>query len=142
MTLTIGSICFGVLIGYITYRTLILTVARTTVSDLTAVVAAVGGGAVTAVITPQTDSFGWYAIGLLAGFAGYGLLYWRLNGTAEFAKVMGGRPGRPGHPASPASPISPTRPSGPGAPSPSCAAGVPRRPGHRQLTSGGGLKWR
>ncbi|HEV8222565.1 MAG TPA: hypothetical protein VGQ05_20025 [Streptosporangiaceae bacterium] len=109
MTLTIGSICFGVLIGYIAYRTLILTTDKTSVSDLAAVIAAVGGGAVTAVITPQSSNFGWYAIGLLAGFAGYGLLYWRLNGTAEFARVMGGGPGRPGRP---------TRPAGPGAPQP------------------------
>lgn len=106
MTLTIGSICFGLLIGYIAYRTLILTVDKTAISDLTTVIAAVGGGAVTAVITPQTSNFGWYAIGLLTGFAGYGLLYWRLHGTAEFAKVMGGRP------------ETPTRPSGPGAPQP------------------------
>lgn len=106
MTLTIGSICFGVLIGYIAYRTLILTADKTSVSDLTAVIAAVGGGAVTAVIAPQSSNFGWYAIGLLAGFAGYGLLYWRLHGTAEFARVMGGRTGHP------------TRPAGPGAPQP------------------------
>jgi hypothetical protein len=107
MTLTIGSICFGLLIGYIAYRTLILTVDKTAISDLTTVIAAVGGGAVTAVITPQTSNFGWYAIGLLAGFAGYGLLYWRLHGTAEFARVMGG--GRPG---------APIRPEGPSAPRP------------------------
>jgi hypothetical protein len=106
MTLTIGSIAFGLLIGYIAYRTLILTTDRTSISDLTTVIAAVGGGAVTAVITPQSSNFGWYAIGLLAGFAGYGLLYWRLHGTAEFARVMG-------HGPQPSS-----RVSGPGAPQP------------------------
>ena len=112
MTLTIGSICFGVLIGYIAYRTLILTTDKTSVSDLTAVIAAVGGGAVTTVIAPQSAVFGWYAIGLLAGFAGYGLLYWRLHGTAEFARVMGGRTGRP--PARPApAPLSPDPARGP-----------------------------
>jgi bacteriorhodopsin len=89
MVLTIGSVCFGFLVGYITYRTLARTADKTSISDLTAVIGAVGGGAVTAIIRPQTDNFGWYAIGLLAGFIIYGVLYATLNKKAEFAKVMG-----------------------------------------------------
>lgn len=90
MILTIGITCFGMLLGFITYRTLIRTTDQASISDLAAVIGAVGGGAVTALVRPMTDLFGWYAIGLLAGFVAYGVLYCVLNrSTAEFAKVMG-----------------------------------------------------
>jgi bacteriorhodopsin len=88
MVLTIGSLCFGLFVGYITYRTLARTADKTSISDLTAVIGAVGGGAVTTIIRPQTDNFGWYAIGLLAGFIAYAVLYAIINGKTEFAKVM------------------------------------------------------
>lgn len=94
MVLTIGSVCFGLLVGYITYRTLARTADKTSISDLAAVIGAVGGGAVATIVKPQTDNFGWYAIGLLAGFIAYGVLFAAVNGKAEFAKVMG-LPGRP-----------------------------------------------
>lgn len=94
MVLTIGSVCFGLFVGYITYRTLARTADKTSISDLAAVIGAVGGGAVTTIVKPQTDNFGWYAIGLLTGFIAYAALYWKLNGRAEFAKVMG-MPARP-----------------------------------------------
>lgn len=94
MILNIGSVCFGLLVGYITYRTLARTADKTSISDLAAVIGAVGGGAVTTIVRPQTEDFGWYSIGLLAGFIAYGALYAALNGRAEFAKVMG-LPGRP-----------------------------------------------
>lgn len=90
MTLTIGTVCFGLMIGFITYRTLVRTTAQASISDLAAVVAAVGGGAVTAIVRPQTNLFGWYAIGLLVGFVLYGALFaWLNRGTGEYAKVMG-----------------------------------------------------
>lgn len=90
MTLTIGMVCFGVLIGFITYRTLVRTTENASINDLTAVIAAVGGGAVTAIVKPQTSFFGWYAIGLLTGFVVYGALFaWLNRKTGEFAKVMG-----------------------------------------------------
>jgi hypothetical protein len=88
--LTVGMVCFGVLIGFITYRTLARTTDSASISDLATVIGAVGGGAVTAIVRPQTTLFGYYAVGLLAGFIAYGILFWLLNrGTAEFAKVMG-----------------------------------------------------
>lgn len=88
--LTFGIVCFGLLIGFITYRTLARTTDNASISDLATVIGAVGGGAVTAIVRPQTNLFGWYAIGLLVGFIVYGILYWLLNrGTGEFAKVMG-----------------------------------------------------
>jgi hypothetical protein len=90
MTLKFGVLCFGVLIGFITYRTLVRTTDKASISDLAAVIGAVGGGAVTAIVHPQTSLFGWYAFGLLGGFVAYGILFSSLNrGTGEFAKVMG-----------------------------------------------------
>src|SRR5580692_1871876 len=94
MILSIGSVCFGLFVGYITYRTLARTADKTSISDLAAVIGAVGGGAVTTIVKPQTDNFGYYAIGLLAGFIIYAAVYAAVNGKAEFAKVMG-LPGRP-----------------------------------------------
>jgi bacteriorhodopsin len=79
-----------VLLGFITYRTLIRTTDQASISDLATVIGAVGGGAVTTLVHPMTNLFGWYAIGLLAGFIAYAVLYCILNhGTKEFAKVMG-----------------------------------------------------
>jgi tetratricopeptide (TPR) repeat protein len=66
---TAGVFCFGLFVGFITYRTLIRAT-TTAVSDLAAVIAAVGGGAVAAIAKPGTDMFGWYAIALLVGFIG------------------------------------------------------------------------
>ncbi|NUR61402.1 MAG: hypothetical protein HOV87_22480 [Catenulispora sp.] len=86
--LTIGVVCFGLLVGYITYRTLIRSTAQAAINDLATVVGAVGGGAVTAIVDPKSDLFGWYAIGLLAGFIIYGVLY-KFIGDQDFSVVMG-----------------------------------------------------
>ncbi|MET8142142.1 hypothetical protein ABZU32_17685 [Sphaerisporangium sp. NPDC005288] len=88
MVLTIGVVCFGVLVGFITCRTLIRATASASISDLATVVGAVGGGAVTVIAEPGTDLFGWYAIALLAGFVGYGALYALTRGAGNFAVVM------------------------------------------------------
>ena len=85
---TVGVACFGLLVGFITYRTLIRA-ASTAVSDLASVIAAVGGGAITAIAKPGSDLFGWYAIALLVGFIVYGILFAVTNGAGAFAKVMG-----------------------------------------------------
>jgi NhaP-type Na+/H+ or K+/H+ antiporter len=65
----IGAICFGLVIGWITYRTLRRSDAAA-VSDIATVIGAVGGGAVLGIFK-LGDSFGWYAIGLAVGFFGY-----------------------------------------------------------------------
>ena len=93
--LSIGAICFGLVVGYITYRTLVR--ARSGgVSDLAAVVAAIGGGTVTAVFNPKTsDTFGWYSIGLALGLGLYGALYWLVNGRKKFGEIMGDEKLRP-----------------------------------------------
>lgn len=88
LVVSVGATCFGVVTGYITYRTL----ARTTsphVSDIAAVVAAVGGGAVTAIFPAKdSDAFGWYSIGLVAGMALYLGLYFVLRGKTETGGIL------------------------------------------------------
>jgi NhaP-type Na+/H+ or K+/H+ antiporter len=66
---SIGAVCFGIVIGYIAYRTLV-RVDSNSISDLAAVIAAVGGGVVAERFDEKgTDAFGWYSIGLLIGMA-------------------------------------------------------------------------
>ncbi len=86
---SIGAACFGVVTGYVTYRTLARSTASPQVSDIAAVVAAIGGGAVTALF-PQRDSdaFGWYAIGLPIGMAVYLLLFRLLHDRSDTATVL------------------------------------------------------
>ena len=69
----IGAICFGVVIGWITYRTLRRTSDEVKLSDIATVIGAVGGAAVTALFNSQA-MFGCYAIGLAAGFFVYLIL--------------------------------------------------------------------
>lgn len=91
--LDIGAVCFGLVVGYITYRTLVRAHSGG-VSDLAAVVAAIGGGTVT-IFNPTTDTFGWYSIGLAIGLGLYGGLYWFVNGRKRFGEVMGDEKLRP-----------------------------------------------
>jgi NhaP-type Na+/H+ or K+/H+ antiporter len=69
----IGAICFGVVIGWIVYRTLRRTSDAVRLSDLATVVGAVGGAGVTALFNSQA-LFGCYAIGLAGGFFAYLIL--------------------------------------------------------------------
>lgn len=94
MTLIIGVCCFGVLIGYITHRTLVRT-KEAALGDLSTVIGAVGGGGVTAIVAPGSDLFGAYAIALLAGYVVYGSLFVRANGWGAFALVMSKPDGGP-----------------------------------------------
>ncbi len=66
----LGACLFGVVIGWVTYRTLRRTYDGVKVSDLAAVVGAVGGGVV-AGLFQEPLIFSWYAIGLAIGFFGY-----------------------------------------------------------------------
>jgi|SRR5829696_995699 len=66
-----GAWCFGVVVGWITYRTLVRKEGGANISDIAAVVAAVGGGVITNLFVAGTLLFGWYSIGLTVGFFGY-----------------------------------------------------------------------
>ena len=65
----IGGVCFGLVVGWVTYRTLHRREGSAAISDLTTVIGAIGGGAVTALW--EGDLFGWYALGLAIGFFAY-----------------------------------------------------------------------
>ncbi|GIF17343.1 NhaP-type Na+/H+ or K+/H+ antiporter [Actinoplanes tereljensis] len=108
VVLNIGSVCFGLVIGFITYRTLVHTNDKASISDLAAVIAAVGGGAVTALFPEGTEAFGYYAIGLAVGVAAY--LGIALKAGKDPLVVLsapedalpaggGGRPDDPGRPS-------------------------------------------
>lgn len=73
----VGSFCFGFVVGWITYRTLRRKEGSAALSDIATVIGAVGGAAITGLFkTP--DLFGWYSIGLFAGFFLYLLIAWRM----------------------------------------------------------------
>jgi hypothetical protein len=69
----IGALCFGITVGWVTYRTLRRQGETVAISNIASVIAAVGGGAVTALFTTP-DIFSWYCIGLFIGFFGYLIL--------------------------------------------------------------------
>ena len=69
----VGAFSFGLVAGYVAYRTLVRTTKAAAVSDLGAVLSALGGGAVVKLFDPTADGdlFGWYAIGLPFGMIVY-----------------------------------------------------------------------
>lgn len=68
--MTWGAICFGLVIGWVSYRTLRRRTDGVSLSDISAVIGAIGGAAITAIFqTPEV--FGAYCIGLAIGFFGY-----------------------------------------------------------------------
>lgn len=67
---TIGAICFGMVVGWVTYRTLRRKEGVSALSDISSVISAVGGAAVTALFKNET-LFGAYAVGLAVGFFAY-----------------------------------------------------------------------
>jgi hypothetical protein len=84
-----GAVCFGIVVGYIVYRTLVRRKGAS-ITDIAAVVSAVGGGTVTAWFSNQNaDTFGWYAIGLLGGMAVYFVAARLAMGKEQWALVLG-----------------------------------------------------
>lgn len=86
-----GPFWFGVVIGYITYRTL-RHKASTGLGDIAAVIGAVGGGAVLKLFPSGTNSFDLYCFGLAAGFFIYlaiSLLISWIKGPEFSYRVLG-----------------------------------------------------
>ena len=79
----IGAGAFGLVIGWITYRTLRRSRNAVRLSDIATVTGAVGGGAVVALFRSQ-ELFSAYAIGLAIGFFGYLLVAWLAPGAPSF----------------------------------------------------------
>lgn len=89
MTLArIGAACFGLVVGWITYRTLRRKEGAAALSDLATVIGAVGGAAVTALFDDQ-DLFGAYSIGLAVGFFSYFVVAVALYGKDSANQFMG-----------------------------------------------------
>jgi hypothetical protein len=68
-----GALCFGVVVGWIVYRTLRRTADKVGLSDIATVIGATGGAAVTTLFDSDR-LFAFYSIGLAAGFFGYLIL--------------------------------------------------------------------
>lgn len=66
----IGALAFGVVTGWVTYRTL-RRVKSEGLSDIATVVGIVGGAAITGLFPAGGEAFGAYGIGLAAGFFFY-----------------------------------------------------------------------
>lgn len=84
----IGAVCFGLVVGWVTYRTLARRAEAVSLSDIATVIGAVGGAAVVAIFNDQR-LFGLYSIGLAVGFFGYLIVYIKLNGREKAATIMG-----------------------------------------------------
>jgi hypothetical protein len=68
-----GALCFGIVIGWVTYRTLRRTQETVALSNIATVISAVGGAAVTTLFNSK-EMFAWYSIGLTGGFFAYLIL--------------------------------------------------------------------
>ncbi len=66
----LGALFFGLVVGWISYRTLRLTAGTSVLSDIATIVGAVGGAAVTALLKSDV-LFGLYCVGLALGFFAY-----------------------------------------------------------------------
>lgn len=83
----VGAAAFGLVIGWVTYRTLRRSRDGAGLSDLATVIGAVGGAAVTTLF--DTDQlFGWYSIGLAVGFFAYFMVGVALGGSEHASDWM------------------------------------------------------
>jgi hypothetical protein len=84
----VGAVLFGIVVGWVAYRTLVRTTSSAQISDLATVIGAVGGAAVTGLFDNE-HLFGLYAIGLASGFFAYILVFFALNGRETTSGVLG-----------------------------------------------------
>src|SRR5436309_3062137 len=88
----VGALCFGVVIGWVTYRTLRRSKTNG-LSDIATILGAVGGATVTALFRRDTGDFGAYCIGLLIGFFAYLIFAVRPNAPDWLGSEPVGSPG-------------------------------------------------
>jgi hypothetical protein len=85
-----GAVCFGVVVGYITYRTLARTTDKAAITDLASVLGAIGGGTVLTIYGPADGAlFALYSIGLLGGMVLYLVASLAIQGKDKTAAVLG-----------------------------------------------------
>lgn len=78
----LGALVFGLVVGWISYRTLRLTGGANVLSDIATIIAAVGGAAIVTLLKSDV-LFGLYAVGLAIGFFAYFAVGLRLYGIQE-----------------------------------------------------------
>ena len=82
-----GAIAFGIVVGWLTY--FILRRAKpTALSDLSTVIATLGGATILGLFDPKGPMFGAYALGLAVGFFGYYHAYTRLVGGKAIRETL------------------------------------------------------
>jgi hypothetical protein len=84
----VGAVCFGLVVGWITYRTLRRKEGVTLLSDIATVIAAIGGGAIISLFKSE-ELFGLYSIGLAVGFFAYLIVAMALYGKDSAKMWMG-----------------------------------------------------
>jgi uncharacterized membrane protein YeaQ/YmgE (transglycosylase-associated protein family) len=89
----IGSLCFGIVLGWVTYRTLRRSQTNG-LSDIATVLGALGGATVTALFRRDTGEFGAYCVGLLIGFFAYLIIAVRKDAPDWLGSEPIGSPGR------------------------------------------------
>jgi uncharacterized membrane protein YeaQ/YmgE (transglycosylase-associated protein family) len=84
----IGALCFGLVVGWISYRTLRRKEGAAALSDIATVIGAIGGAAVTTLFKSEV-LFGLYSIGLAVGFFAYFVDSLIVYGKEETGRWMG-----------------------------------------------------
>ena len=94
-----GALCFGLVVGWITYRTLRRTKTNG-LNDIATVIGVVGGAAVTSLFPAASVAFSAYCIGLAIGFFLYLIIAGIVDARAPrhksmktVSKWLGGEPG-------------------------------------------------
>jgi len=82
----IGAVCFGIVVGWVTHRTIIRKTTDAALTDIAAVLGSIGGAVVTG-LYGEPEAFGAYAIGLLVGFFAYLITF--KNAGGDLAGNMG-----------------------------------------------------
>jgi hypothetical protein len=86
----IGAGFFGLVVGWVAYRTLRRKEGNVALSDLSTVIGVIGGGAITTLFK-EPELFGSYAIGLAIGFFAYFIVALTLEGRRNTVTWMGGK---------------------------------------------------
>lgn len=108
----VGAFAFGLVIGWVTYRTVRRSSGGSSISDIGAVIGAVGGAAVSGLFPRETGAFGFYCLGLALGFFGYLgsalILAGRTGQLNQANEWLGEAPGPPSPPGPPPQPPATT----------------------------------
>lgn len=77
-----GAFCFGLVVGWVTYRTLRRTKTKG-LSDIATVIGSIGGAAVLSLFPEEAEAFQAYSIGLAIGFFMYLFVAYYFEKRAE-----------------------------------------------------------